>query len=485
MIRSIRARLALWYLIVLGLCLGGLGWFVYTYVARETSTQIDASLRDVAGAFAQLWRSSAAGVRRDNPAEVLSTARADNFEFVVFDESQREIASNSRAARLRRSRHLEPVPDRAPDSLLRRPDLAPLFREAGAAGEAFTTLVGPLGRERAYAVAVSVPGRREIIAVIEGLEREERMLGALRRSLWWMVPLGLAAAAAGGMFLADRALRPVSQMATRAEQIEAHTLHDRLPVRNQHDELGNLATTFNRLLGRLETAFEKQRQFMAEASHELRTPIAVVRGEADLALGKGVRPESEYREALGVISDEGKRMTRIVDDLFLLARADAGQLSLSLTPCDLPEVVSSSIRAVHSVAQGRGVTITVEGKEGRVVQADEGLLRRLLVNLLDNAIKYGRNGGQVIVSIGGTAAEPSITVADDGPGIPEAIRPRIFDRFFRGPDARPLDQGGGTGGAGLGLAIARSIAELHRASLTLDRSGPEGTAFRLTFAARA
>ena len=456
---------------------------MYDYVAKESATQIDESLRDVASAFARLWRSGSTATNNANADDVIKTARADNFEFVVVDETQREIASNSKAARLQRSRHLKPAPVLAPDSLLLRPDLAPLFRKAQAAGEAFATLTGPLGKERGYAVAVSIAGRKETVAVIEGLDREERMLAALRRSLMLMAPIGLIAAITGGAFLADRALRPVGEMANQAERIGARTIHDRLPVANPDDELGILARSFNRVLGRLETGFEQQRQFMAEASHELRTPIAVVRGEADLALSKTDRPSAQYREALAVISDQSKRMTRTVEDLFLLARADAGQLPLATVACDLNEVAAASIRAVQTVAAERGTTVEQQVRHPCVVNGDEGLLRRLFINLLDNAIKYGTLGGQVIVTIGGPHGEPQVTVTDDGPGIPAEVQPRIFDRFYRGPDARTADPRGATGGAGLGLAIARSIAEVHGARLTLDRRPPPGTTFTLAFAA--
>lgn len=476
---TIRTRLALWYAAVLGLCLGGLGWFVSSYVARESARQIDAGLKDVATAFAQLWRSAATGAARPSTEEILNSARGENFEFVVFDESQREIASNSRSARLRRSRRLKgPAP--AVDSLLLRPDLAPLFREAGAAGEAFVTLEGPLGAERAYAVTVPMPGRREIIAVIEGLDREERMLRALRRSLLLLIPLGLAATGLGGAFLAGRALRPVGAMAAQAERIEAHTLHDRLPVVNPGDELGQLAASFNRVLARLETSFERQRRFMAEASHELRTPIAVVRGEADLALTKDDRPAAEYREALQVVRDESRRMTRIVEDLFLLARADAGELPLARVPLDLAEVARNAIRSLQVIAAEREINLEAPSSGAVPASGDEALLRRLVTNLVDNAIKYGRRGGRVAVAVATGDGGPTLTVTDDGPGIPAEFQDRIFDRFFRGPGARGAEAGAETGGAGLGLAIARSVAAAHGGSLVLVRSGPEGTVFRLT-----
>ena len=478
MIRSIRVKLALWYAGTLAAGITALGWFTYSYVARETTAQTDQELANVTSAFAQLWRASVAGRTTRRPEEIISEARAENFEFVVFDETQREIASNTRSVRLRRSQRAAPVATPHPDSLLLRPDLAPLFRQAGAAGEAFTTLTGPLGQERAYAVLINLPGRREIVAVIRGMEAEMVMLQSLRSSLLWAIPIGLVGAFAGGIFLAGRALSPIGEMASQAERIGARTLHERLRVANPGDELGQLSAAVNHVLGRLETAFEQQRRFMAEASHELRTPIAVVRGEADLALGRD-RSAAEYREALSVIGAESRRMTRVVEDLFLLARADAGQLHLALTDIELADLATASCRTVQTLATARRATVVPIIESAARLKGDEGLIGRTIVNLLDNALKYGRVRGTVEVAVGRRDGSATLAVRDDGPGIPAELQARIFDRFYRGPSARTDDDAGTGGGAGLGLAIAKGIAEAHGGTLRLVRSDPTGTEFLL------
>ena len=480
MINSLRTRLALWFAVTLVIATTVLGWFVYLYVDRSSRARIDEGLVNVSTAFVQLWRSARLGRTAQPADEILSEARAEDFEFVVVDDSQQEIVSNSRAARLRRTSRLDPGERQPPDSLLLRPDLAPLFRRAGAQGEAFATLDGPLGRERAYAVAITMPGRREIVAVIQGLEGERAMLRALRYSVYWSMPIGLLVAFLGGTFLAGRALRPVGEMADQAGRIQAQTLHERLPVSNPGDELGHLSSEFNRLLDRLETAFEQQRRFMAEASHELRTPIAVIRGEADLTLSKVNRGRDEYREALTVIGAESRRMTRVVEDLFLLARADAGQLQLNVSGFDLGALAASTVRSVQSVAAARSITVTARVDGEIPVRADEALVGRVIRNLIDNAIKYGRQGGTIEVEVSVPDGVPTVAVRDDGPGISPEIQRRIFDRFYRGPESRAADAAGDGGGAGLGLAIAKGIAEAHRGTLTLQHSSPDGTEFRLT-----
>lgn len=478
MIGSIRVKLALWYAGTLAATITTLGWFTYSYVARETTAQTDEELTNVTSAFAQVWRASVAGRTSRRPEEIISEARAENFEFVVFDETQREIASNTRSVRLRRSRRAPPVPTPHPDSLLLRPDLAPLFRRAGAEGAAFTTLNGPLGRERAYAVLIKLPERREIVAVIRGMEAETVMLLSLRQSLFWAIPIGLIGAFAGGIFLAGRALSPIGEMASQAERIGARTLHERLPVANPVDELGQLAATVNHVFDRLETAFDQQRRFMAEASHELRTPIAVMRGEADLALGRDRSP-TEYREALTVISAESRRMTRVVEDLFLLARADAGQLHLERTDFGLADLATACCRTVQTLAAARRVTVIPTIESAAPIRGDGALISRAIVNLLDNAIKYGRLGGTVRVTVDQREGHSNVAVRDDGLGIPAELQTRIFDRFYRGPAARTVQDGETGGGAGLGLAIARGIAEAHGGTIRLVRSDSAGTEFLL------
>ena len=473
MLRSIRVRLALWYSLVLGFFLVAFGSFTWAYVARAIDARVDDSLREVARAFVAAWHSaqSADPGRPVTAAEVVRAFRADEFELVIFDEAQRELASNSRTSRVRRHRETP--------ALLPRPDLAPLFREAGAGGEAFATLAGATGPERAYAVGVTLPGRREVVAVIQDLASRHQLLDDLRRAFFLMAPIGLVIAFGGGVFLAGRALDPVGAMARQADAIEASTLHERLPVAHPADELGHLATVVNRLLGRLEAAFDQQRRFMTEAAHELRTPVAVVRGEADLALSRAARPEEQYREALDVIRGESRRMTRIVDDLFLLGRADAEAYPRSIAPVALDAVARDATRSEETLAARRDITLHYDAPERLPLEGDESLLRRALQNLLDNAVKYGRRGGHVWVTAARRDGRYHVTVADDGPGIPAGEQGRIFDRFYRGADARAAGDSDAGSGAGLGLAVARWVAEVHGGTLDLVRSDPSGTEFAL------
>jgi signal transduction histidine kinase len=246
----------------------------------------------------------------------------------------------------------------------------------------------------------------------------------------------------------------------------------------------------NGLLARLERAFEQeqraaeqQRQFMADASHELRTPVAALSSVADVALARADRDTSELREALDVVRGEGHRLGRLVDDLLLLSRADAGELPARREQLYLEEVLQDSGRAARGLAATRGITLVTPPAEESPFVGDADTLSRLLMILLDNAIKYTPRGGEVRLSLDRDAAGASyrISVEDTGPGIPSWAAERIFERFFRVDESRTrAAEDGGVPSAGLGLAIARLVAQAHGGAVQLDATGPGGSRFVVT-----
>ena len=215
---------------------------------------------------------------------------------------------------------------------------------------------------------------------------------------------------------------------------------------------------------------------MADASHELRTPVAILCGETEVALAKEDRTQQEYREALRILADESKRLKRIVEDLFTLARADAGQYPLSYTDFYLDEVAAECAKNVRTLAAAKQITLACEPSGEALIRADESLVRRMLLNLLDNAIKYTQPGGSVSLHIAHDDGVYDLSVTDSGPGIPVDLHSRIFERFFRVDKARSRKEQDG-GGAGLGLSIGAWIAGAHSGKLELTRSGPEGSTF--------
>jgi len=280
----------------------------------------------------------------------------------------------------------------------------------------------------------------------------------------------------GGYFLARKSLAPVVAMSSQAGRIGAANLHERLAVPNEKDELGHLALSFNSLLDRLDESFERQRRFMADASHELRTPVAILRGEAEVSLSRPVRAPEEYRESLTVLHGEAQRLTQIVEDLFTLTRADAGQYPLTTRDFYLEELVADGVHSARTLALAKNIKLTCEITQELPIHADESLLRRMILNLLDNAIKYTSANGSVSVACILSGKEYAVSITDTGPGIPTELQPRIFERFFRADKARSRSETDGSG-AGLGLSIARWIAEAHLGRLELTRSDASGSTF--------
>lgn len=296
-------------------------------------------------------------------------------------------------------------------------------------------------------------------------------LGTLRRTLFLAGPLTLLLSAGGGLFLARRALKPVDRMIQTTRKIEETDLSRRIDVKT-NDELGRLAATLNAMLERLERAFHRQRQFTDDASHELRTPLSVIEAEASLALRRK-RPADDYRDALAIVVDEAKNMNRLIDQLLTLARADASQDTLDLELVDLAEIAWETIATMMPLAEEKDVTLTTGSMASVVVNGDRARLKRLLVNLIDNAIRYTQSGGTVTVSVKQNSDSVEFTVTDTGIGIPAGHLPQIFERFYRVDKARSRAEGG----SGLGLSICKQIAEEHGGSISVESEEGEGTKF--------
>jgi heavy metal sensor kinase len=333
-----------------------------------------------------------------------------------------------------------------------------------------------------YRVAISnvwVPSSRARYVVVanETLQPVEAEMRSVGEALLVIVPICLLMAAAGGYFLARKSLAPVQQMALTADQISSHNLDQRLGVANPRDELGQLAETFNRLFERLQQAFQQQRQFMADASHELRTPISVALTATQVSRANRHHTD-ELHDTLEVVQSQMLRLRRVVEDMFTLAQADSGVYELTRTTFYLDEVILESVRAGRILGNVRDVAIRVGHLASEATcEGDEGLLRQLILILLDNAVKYTAAGGHVEISLLASADTYRVRVEDTGCGIPAADQPYIFDRFYRADKARSRRQPGAGSGAGLGLAIAQWIVQLHRGKIWLENSGANGSVF--------
>ena len=467
MFDSIRIKLTVWYVGILALVLIAFAGLMYFLVVRVLANEADENLSEMARNF----QTALAAEQSDEPdnssiessiREAIDESRFHDYIFAVYAADHRRIASTAPEA------NLDDALRKAPLSVTRP------FATIKFSGDLF----------RVHAAPIEYNADKYQLFILYSTEDQRNFLHNLRSIFFISVPLALLLTGLGGYFLAGKSLAPVVDMSNRAASIGATNLHERLPIKNEKDELGNLARIFNDLLARLEDAFarletasEQQRRFMADASHELRTPLAIVRGESEVTLSKEDRTPAELRESLTVVNDESKRLTRIVEDLFTLARADAGQFRTNFAEIYLDEIVADCVRAVRVLAEKRGISLNLVVNREMPMRGDEQLLRRLFINLLDNAIKHNRTGGTVSIEAEKKPESYRLIIKDTGAGIPKDEQIKIFERFYRADLARSRTEEGLTSGAGLGLAIAQWIAELHRGKIELVSSDKTGSVF--------
>ena len=441
----IRARLTLWYVAMLALMLLLLAAGVMVFVVREQRMAVDRALRQRVAEFATAFAAEAREEESDKAAEeaVSTLARSDGALF-VYARPKRLIAHSPVSA--------AGIPFAA------LPRETTLFTAAG-----FRCIVAPLDATH-------------VLVATQDLAAQRAAFAELRRALLLSIPAALLLAAFGGYLLARRSLAPVARMTADASRIEAQRLSARITITSD-DEIGRLGAVLNALLARLEQSFAQQRQLVADTSHELRTPVSVIRSEADVTLSRE-RSADEYREALDVIRSESVHLTRLIEDLLLMARADAQQLPLQAKEFALRDVVEDAARSMRTLAGAKGVELTAATDGAMPMRGDPELVRRMLVDLLDNGVKFTPPGGRVEIATRTENGRYVIAVRDSGCGIAAEAQPHVFDRFYRADRARTAGAG-----AGLGLAIAQSIAELHGCEVRLVRSDASGSLFEVTLTA--
>lgn len=326
---------------------------------------------------------------------------------------------------------------------------------------------------------MTVRGQPVEVTLTISLADFHRVLQTLAWVMMAVFPAVLAIAAVGGWWLAKRALQPVGAMTREARDINARDLSARVSVPETGDELQELAEAWNSLLARIEASVQAVRRFTADAAHELRTPVTVIRTSAELAL-RHPRTSESYRQTIGAIEAETVQMTGLLDQLLLLARGDAGQWKFRLETVFMDQLLRGLRRSVDPLAEKSGVTIdwVVPGLSV-IVQADEEALRRVILILIDNALKHTPLGGRVSVRLVQGNGTCEVDVSDNGGGIAPEDLPRIFDRFYRADSVRTPGSG-----AGLGLCIAQSIVENHRGRIEAIPL-PQGALFRVTLPASA
>ena len=320
----------------------------------------------------------------------------------------------------------------------------------------------------------AVNGMRYVVEVGAPMAPVEAMLHQFLVLLAIGLPVAILVAIGVGYLLVGRALAPVDQIARKAEQITQHNLSERLPVARTAEELKRLSLSLNLMIGRLEEALLNSKRFVADASHELRTPLTTMRAELESMVSDG-QLTPDLRETLGSLLEEVERLTRIVEQLFALSRLDAGEAQTEWVQFDLSELAATTADQMSLLAEDKGIAVRYDAKQPVMVAGDRARLKQVVVNLLDNAIKYTPAKGTIHLRVDTANGHALLEVSDNGIGIPADALPHVFDRFFRVDKARTRDPGG----AGLGLAIVKSICTAHGATVQAF-SSRDGSLFRIT-----
>jgi heavy metal sensor kinase len=309
----------------------------------------------------------------------------------------------------------------------------------------------------------------------------EAVLERLLDLLALLLPVLIVCAAGGGYWLVNRALRPVDRLSQTAEQMSLQNLSFRLPVVRSGDALERLSNSFNTMLGRLGDSVQTSRRFLADASHELRTPLTVIKGELEEFTREPYVTESNMRERVGSVLEEVARLEHLVSGLLVISRLDAGETQVDWRDVDLAELAYNTAEHMNLMAEDRGIEIDLSALQKTVVRGDRARIKQIIVNLLDNAIRFTGRGGTVSLRTAADDTGSVLEVADTGIGIPASVLPHIFDRFFRVDEARSREDGG----AGLGLAIVKSICSAHGAEIDVESRVEFGSRFRVRFPRRS
>lgn len=452
----LRTSLTLMYTALLAvLLIGGALAFRQVLVAqvdRDATATLDEMARALHG-YVDARDGRPAIVFDERDADVAAFVEEATRYYQVFDIGTRQLLVQSRGFAALGVRY-------APDDVTR-------FAERLGHHDVVTER----GRVRVSTTIVTpAPGVGFVLQVGLSLDQSDRSVASLERQLLWGIGLGLVASVLIGRWMAGRALTPLTRLARSTRDIDVATLSQRLAVRGTGDELDEVALAFNHTLDRLERSIADMRQFSAALAHELRTPLAILRGEAELALAKA-RGIEEIRRPLQTQLEEFDRLQHLVTQLLTLARAEAGQIVLARAPVDLAGLAASTTDQMEPVAESSGVSLSCAGAAAVIVSGDAGWLERLILILVDNAIKFTPAGGAIAVEVAADGDRGRLVVRDTGIGIPADAMAHVFKPFYRADPARSRS----ADGAGLGLALARWIVDQHGGTIEMTSQPGQGT----------
>jgi heavy metal sensor kinase len=454
-LRRIRVRLTLWYVLLLAIALIFFCGVLYFSLKSSLLNEVNTTLRNTAGQLASSmdWE--------DNQLTVQETEGSPSLMI--------RMAAQGFAIR---------VSDTGGNSLQTAGPYSDVLGDRGVRREGFATVKAGDKRWCVYSTRASIgAGKPNVfIQVGESLAKAESTLASLVLLEAAIVPVMLLLAIALGYFLSSRALRPIDKVTRLAGSIEAVDLGKRLGLDLPPDEVGRLARTFDEMLERLEEAFISQKRLVSEAAHELRTPLTVMKGSAEVALGRE-RTAAEYREVLEELKAETDHLVDLAEDLLTLSQPESDRAVLDVQELDLAEVAGSAVNLMSPMARQKSIRIKLEGTGPIPFRGDSNKLTRMFVNLLDNVVRYSPAHAVVSVTLACTENEITAEVRDTGPGIESDELDHIFDRFHRLEEARETNPSG----SGLGLPIARWIATAHAGDIKVESGPGIGTTFRITF----
>ena len=452
---GVRTALTGWYLLVLGLVIAAFSAALYWDQEQTLSAQVDRSLAGASGQVLALIDKHVDPIKfveGDAYRHATGHLSQTGYAVLLFDPERRGLARFGRALQL---------PANIGTTDLATTGLATIDANVAGVEEPWRVSWQPVVRHDGVTVGY--------LAVGQSVEAIEQALHSLLLTLAWAAPAALGLAGLAGYGLARLAMRPVDRMTQFVRSLGANDLQRRLHDPGPDDELGRLATTLDEMLARLEASFARERRFVADAAHELRTPLTALKSRLDVVRQRE-RDAEAYRAAVDTIEPEVERLIRLVRDLLLLARLETGSAPWEETPVDLSQLCERIVEQMEPLARERRLTIALNVEPGLLVSGSFDHLLRALINLLDNAIKYARSPGRILVEGRRTGSSISIRVTNDGQMLDETLIARVGERFLRGESDRSRE----TGGVGLGLAIAAEIARHHRGSLSLSRKDGGG-----------
>lgn len=450
-VKSIRARITLWHLVVLVLTLILFMFFSQMFLWHQLTIELKGSLRDDVEVVESSLQAGTGG----------KIAWAGHREDLRGQERWIEVSRLDGETIFRNKSLAETFASLKPDSLVLH-------------AKTFHSLRLDEGTELLVIQEVhQVAGERLLITVGRSKDRLWGEMGHLFLVQGFMFPLAVLLAWLGGYFVAGRALSPLKKIISRMNAISAERLDDRLPVENPEDELGQLSLAFNDLLSKLDQSFGQMKQFTADASHELRTPLSSIRSVGEMAL-RTEQSKAGYQETIASMLEEVERMARLVNDLLALARADS-TVAPALELQDLGEVVTDEVSRLEVLAEEKGQSLSLEIDQPCPVRLDRRIFRQAFGNLLHNAIKYTPEGKGIRIVVGAGDGGCFVDIADSGPGIGPEHQAQVFDRFYRVDKVRSRE----TGGSGLGLAIAKRAVSIHGGRIELHSEPGHGCTFRI------